>query len=104
MDGTAERVALAIPEQRRELGLSVHQLARCSGVSRDTITKLERGGRVDPALVVHVAAALMVLELHSEPEPAPPRRILATPGLKRRVLVVPPNGLPVLPSEFEVAS
>jgi transcriptional regulator with XRE-family HTH domain len=67
MDGTTERVALAIPEQRRGLGLSVRRLAILSGVSRDTITKLERGGHVDPALVVRVATALTVLELYAEP-------------------------------------
>jgi predicted transcriptional regulator len=62
-----ERVALAIPEQRRELGLSVRRLAILSGVSRDSITKLEGGGHVHPALVVRVATALTVLELYAKP-------------------------------------
>jgi transcriptional regulator with XRE-family HTH domain len=60
-----ERAALAVPEQRRDLGLSLSELARLAGVSRSTVTRVERGGRVDPALVLRVAAALTVLELYA---------------------------------------
>jgi len=67
MDGTTACVAFAIPEQRRELRLSVRELARLSGVSRDTISRLEHGGQVSPALVVRVATALTVVELYAEP-------------------------------------
>jgi transcriptional regulator with XRE-family HTH domain len=63
-----DRVALAIPEQRHALGLSLRELARASGVSRWTITKLERGGRVEPALVVKLAATLTVFELYAKPD------------------------------------
>jgi transcriptional regulator with XRE-family HTH domain len=63
------RVSLAIPEQRRELDLSLSELARVSGVSRSTLTRVERGGRVGDALVVKVASALLALELHAPPAP-----------------------------------
>jgi transcriptional regulator with XRE-family HTH domain len=59
-----ERVALAVPEQRLELGLSLNQLARYSGVSRSTIARIERGQRVSPVLLLRVAGALTTLELY----------------------------------------
>jgi transcriptional regulator with XRE-family HTH domain len=67
-DRTA-RLAMAIAEQRTDLGLSLRDVEKLSGVSRPTIAKLERGGRVNPALVVRVATALNVIELAS-PAPA----------------------------------
>jgi DNA-binding XRE family transcriptional regulator len=65
------RVALAVPEQRRDLDLSQRDLAAASGVSRATIAKLERGERVDPALVIRLALAMAALELYGAPRPAP---------------------------------
>jgi transcriptional regulator with XRE-family HTH domain len=62
-----ERVALGIVEQRHELGVSQRQLAGFSGVSRDTITRLERGRRVSPALLLRVAGVLALLELYRPP-------------------------------------
>jgi DNA-binding XRE family transcriptional regulator len=97
MDATAQRVALAIPEQRRELGLSVRRLARLSGVSRDTITKLERGGYVDPALTVRVATALTVLGLYAEPQWPPLPHAIEVDGARRWVA----PSVPPLPAELE---
>jgi transcriptional regulator with XRE-family HTH domain len=67
-NGRAHRIALAVGEARRDLGLSLRELSRWSGVSRDTISRLERGDDVRPDLIVRVAAALVVLELHA-PQP-----------------------------------
>ena len=61
------RVAAAVPEQRRELGLSVTQLAHVARVSRSTIGKIERGGHVRPELLLRIASALMTLELYQGP-------------------------------------
>ena len=69
------RVASAIPEQRRELDLSLRELERLSGVSRRTLSKIERGGRADPALVVRVAGVLNTLELVS-PKDEPPDAVV----------------------------
>lgn len=60
---------MAVGEQRVDLGLSLRDVERLSGVSRPTITKIERGGCVNPALVVRVASALNTFEL-SMPAPA----------------------------------
>jgi transcriptional regulator with XRE-family HTH domain len=68
----AERIALAIPEQRRDLGLSERELARLAGVSRWQVARLERGEPVDPAVMVTVAAALTIVELYRDPPPSPP--------------------------------
>jgi transcriptional regulator with XRE-family HTH domain len=64
------RLAATIAEQRADLNLSLRDLERLSGVSRPTITKLERGGHIDPALAVRIAAALIVIEL-TTPLPDP---------------------------------
>jgi transcriptional regulator with XRE-family HTH domain len=93
MNGTTERVALAIPEQRRELGLSLRQLARLTGVSRATIAKLEHGGHIDPVLLLRVATALLVLELHADSFPLLP---IEVEGARRWA--------PLLPAELEALS
>jgi transcriptional regulator with XRE-family HTH domain len=62
-----ERVVLAIPERRTELALSLNQLERISGVSRATISKIERGDHVDPAVLVRLGAALVVLDAYRPP-------------------------------------
>jgi transcriptional regulator with XRE-family HTH domain len=62
-----ERLALAIPEARLDHGLSQRQLAALSGVSRHMIRKLERGGNVDPALLVRLGAAFLVLDAYRAP-------------------------------------
>jgi predicted transcriptional regulator len=67
MHGTTTRLLASIPEQRRDLGLSLRELARLSGVSRATIAKLDTGRPVDEALAMRVAVTL--IELYSEPEP-----------------------------------
>jgi transcriptional regulator with XRE-family HTH domain len=69
MHGTTTRLLASIPEQRRDLGLSLRELARLSGVSRPTIAKLEAGRPVDEALAMRLAVTLTVFELYSEPEP-----------------------------------
>ena len=58
---------MAVGEGRLDHGLSQRQLARLSGVSRPTIAKIEAGGHVHPALVVRLAAALLVLDVHRQP-------------------------------------
>jgi transcriptional regulator with XRE-family HTH domain len=68
--GPVSRIATLIPEARLDLGLSQSELSRLSGVSRSTIAKLEDGGRVEPELVLALAAVLFLLEL-SEPLPEP---------------------------------
>jgi transcriptional regulator with XRE-family HTH domain len=72
------RLADVVTEQRADLGLSLRDLEALSGISRRTITKLERGGRVSPALIVRVASALNVVELITPPldEPAELDRFL----------------------------
>jgi transcriptional regulator with XRE-family HTH domain len=63
------RIADAIPEARREHGLSQRQLAALSGISRDSIAKVERGGTINPALLVRLGAAIVVLDAYRPPEP-----------------------------------
>jgi len=65
--GTLQRVAHAVPEARREHGLSQRQLAAFSGVSATTIRKLERGGEIDPVLLMRLAAAVVVLDAYRPP-------------------------------------
>jgi transcriptional regulator with XRE-family HTH domain len=67
-----ERVALAIPERRVELGLSLNELARVACVSRSKLVRIESGVRLGPPLVVQVALALLVLELHAAFTPPAP--------------------------------
>lgn len=61
---TLERMALVIPEQRLDLGVSQSELSRLSGVIRSTIAKLEAGRRIDPRHVVDLAGCLLVAELY----------------------------------------
>jgi transcriptional regulator with XRE-family HTH domain len=65
--GTLQRVAHAVPEARREHGLSQRRLAAISGVSATTIRKLERGGKIDPGLLVRLGAAMVVLDAYRPP-------------------------------------
>jgi predicted transcriptional regulator len=57
------RLALAVPEARRDLDLSLSELARLANVSRATVTKIDHGRPVDPALLVQVASTLLVLDV-----------------------------------------
>lgn len=102
-NGAVERMAAAVPEQRRDLELSLRSLSRLSGVHRETISRLERGGRIDPVLLVRVAATLSTLEQYSEPAPdeSSSAPLLARPPLATRT---PPRlgELPPLPYEIEV--
>lgn len=59
------RIALAVPEQRRALGLSLNETAKLAGVSRGTVARIERGHTVNPMLVVKVAVVLTVVELYA---------------------------------------
>lgn len=65
MNGTSatDRVAISLPEARLDHGLSQRQLAALSGVSATTIRKVERGGRVDPVLLVRLGVAFVVLDV-----------------------------------------
>jgi transcriptional regulator with XRE-family HTH domain len=63
-----ERLRLTVAERRVELGISLAELARCSGVGRATIRRIEHGdGRVAAARIVAVSRALTELELHRPP-------------------------------------
>jgi transcriptional regulator with XRE-family HTH domain len=64
---TVARIIAAIPEGRLDHGLSQRQLAALSGVSATTIRKLERGGRINPALLVRLGTALVVLDAFRQP-------------------------------------
>lgn len=66
---TAARIALGLEETRRDLGLSVRQVAQLAGVSPATVHKLEAGRNVQPALVIRVATALTITELHTPQKP-----------------------------------
>jgi transcriptional regulator with XRE-family HTH domain len=89
-----QRVALAIPEKRVELGLSLSELARLADVSRSTVTKIERGGGVASRLVVQVALALLILELHELPATLDDERATFTRptlALPAHAVLLPPN-------------
>jgi transcriptional regulator with XRE-family HTH domain len=64
---TVFRIALGLPEARLDHGLSQLQLAALSGVSATTIQKVERGGRVDPALLIRLGEVLVVLDVYRPP-------------------------------------
>jgi transcriptional regulator with XRE-family HTH domain len=64
---TLDRIAKAVPEARQEYGLSRRQFAAMSGVSTTTIRKLERGGRIDPALLVRLATTTLALDAYGPP-------------------------------------
>jgi transcriptional regulator with XRE-family HTH domain len=66
-----DRIALALREQRLELGVSQRRLAALSGVSRETIAKAERGDQVSPKLLLGIAAVLTLLEVYTPPQPEP---------------------------------
>jgi len=59
-----DRVAISLPEARLDHGLSRRALAELSGVPESTIRKAESGGQVDPALLVRLATALVILDLY----------------------------------------
>jgi transcriptional regulator with XRE-family HTH domain len=63
-----DRIALALREQRLELGVSLRWLAAASNVSRETLAKAERGGRIRPELLLRAASVLTTLELYAPPE------------------------------------
>jgi transcriptional regulator with XRE-family HTH domain len=65
------KVRAALPEALVDLGTSDRELAAVTGVSRPTISKIRRGQNVRPDLLVKVAAALLVFELHAGPTPEP---------------------------------
>lgn len=63
-----DRLALAVPGQRRDLGISRRELAECAEVSEATIVRIEAGVRVRPANVVRVALVMAALDLYAAPE------------------------------------
>jgi transcriptional regulator with XRE-family HTH domain len=69
------RIGLAIPEQRADAGLSLSELARLAGVSRSTLTKIERGRPIEPRLLLQIAAVLTLLEVYA-PIPRAPAEVL----------------------------
>jgi transcriptional regulator with XRE-family HTH domain len=72
------RIGFAVSEARSERELSLSELARRSGVHRQTIRKLERGGAVRDDLATKVGLALLVVDAFSEPpEPELPDDDLA---------------------------
>jgi len=82
-DGThtlAGRLQLALAERRSDLGLSLRELARFSGVAASTIRKIEHGGRVHPERMLAVSRALTELELHAPPA-FDPLAALASPRM-----------------------
>jgi transcriptional regulator with XRE-family HTH domain len=64
-----ERIALALREQRLELGVSQRWLAAAAGIARPTLAKAERGGRIRPDLLLRAASVLLALELYAPPAP-----------------------------------
>jgi DNA-binding XRE family transcriptional regulator len=65
------RIAFAVSEARASHGLSEAQLAALAGVSRATVHKLERTGRIRPDLAVRIAIAVAVCDLYAHPAPEP---------------------------------
>jgi transcriptional regulator with XRE-family HTH domain len=80
------RIALAIPETRAELGLSMRQLEQLSGVNRGTISRLESGAPVPVSTLMRLAVALTVAELHMPAKPEPEPELAA--GLLSRLPVL----------------
>ena len=68
-NGAVVRIAAAVPEQWRELEVSLRELARLSGVSRTTITNVEKGRAVEPTLLLQIATTLTLLELYAPRAP-----------------------------------
>ncbi len=64
---STDRIAIALPEARLEHGLSQRQLAHLSGVSRDTIRKVEEGGQVAPWLLLRLGAVFVILDAFAPP-------------------------------------
>ncbi len=71
-----DRVALALRDRRRDMGISRRELAECAGVSPATIVRLEEGTRVRPSSVTRVAVAMAAFELYAS---APKAEAEATP-------------------------
>ena len=67
MYDTSRADPASISEARLEHGLSQRQLAALSGVSATTIRKAERGGRVDPALLIRLGGTFIVLDAFRPP-------------------------------------
>jgi transcriptional regulator with XRE-family HTH domain len=65
------RIGLAVSEARFEHDLSLSELARRSGVHRSTVRKLERGGTVRDKQATMIGAALLVVDVFSEPPMSP---------------------------------
>ncbi|MGH3085099.1 MAG: helix-turn-helix domain-containing protein [Gaiellaceae bacterium] len=71
------RIAAAVAEALHDLDVPDCEVARGTGVSRPTVAKIRAGRPVRPDLLMKVAAALLVYELHSElgPEPSIDREL-----------------------------
>jgi len=69
---TLERIAQAVIEGRLEHDLSQRRLAEFSGVSATSIRKLERGGPIDAALLIRLAATMVVLDAYRRQTPSLP--------------------------------
>jgi hypothetical protein len=64
-NGVFERIARAIPEQRRELGLTVEEIAALADVHRVDVTRADRGLPVEPSVLMRLAVTMIALELHT---------------------------------------
>ena len=91
-----DRIVATIAEALSEHGITQFELAELAGVGRSSIQKVERGERIEPRLVMKLATALAVLDLHSP---------IAVPVTERQYSALPVvRALPPLPAELEVAS
>lgn len=100
-----ERLAARLAELRLERGWSLEEQARRSGVSRSTLSRLERGEISPTAALLNrlcVVHGLTMSRLLAEVEPEPPRLVRAeaqavwrddTSGFERRSVSPPHPGL-----------
>ena len=78
-----DRVASSLGEARCDHSLSQRQLARLSGVSASTVRKIERGGRVDPALLVRLGATADGADVYRAPRLEDELAVLAASGQRQ---------------------
>ncbi|MGH3082791.1 MAG: hypothetical protein ACRDNP_01805 [Gaiellaceae bacterium] len=93
------RVSAGLPEALAGLNVSDREWSLVTGISRPTISKIRSGCAVRPDLVMRLAAAVLVYELHPGPTPAPEQDT----GTAQHVWAVPPNGLPALTTDDRAA-
>jgi hypothetical protein len=62
-----DRIAAALPEQRRDLGLARSDVALLAGIDRTKVGRLEGGLPIAPWELMSLAMALLVIEMHTAP-------------------------------------